>query len=170
MITSMSRQHKLMAALAVVPLVFAACGGSSSDGSTADSWCDFADEADVVDEILSSLGADSSDVEAGITQMELFVQRLPDEAPDEIKEPAKKFSEGTQMLVDAIRAADYNVFDADLGFMQDSTLEADLDVASEKLDAYTETNCGRSFSRGDDTDTDAGVAGDGSVGTSGRCR
>ena len=107
MITSMSRQHKLMAALAVVPLVFAACGGSSSDGSTADSWCDFADEADVVDEILSSLGADSSDVEAGITQMELFVQRLPDEAPDEIKEPAKKFSEGTQMLVDAIRAADY---------------------------------------------------------------
>ena len=167
MITSMSRQHKLMAALAVVPLLFAACGGSSSDGSTADSWCDFADEADVVDEILSSLGADSSDVEAGITQMELFVQRLPDEAPDEIKEPAKKFSEGTQMLVDAIRAADYNVFDADLGFMQDSTLEADLDVASEKLDAYTETNCGRSFSRGDDTDTDAGVAGDGSVGTSG---
>ena len=36
------------------------------------------------------------------------------------------------MLIDAIRAADYNVFDADLGFMQDSTLEADLDVASEK--------------------------------------
>lgn len=167
MITSMSRQYKLMEALAVVPLVFAACGGSSSDGSTADSWCDFADEADVVDEILSSLGADSSDVEAGITQMELFVQRLPDEAPDKIKEPAKKLSEGMQMLVDAIKAADYNVFDADLGFMQDSTLEADLDVASERLDAYTETNCGRSFSRGDDTDTDAGVAGDGSVDASG---
>ena len=167
MVTSMSRQYKLMEALAVVPLVFAACGGSSSDGSTADSWCDFADEADVVDEILSSLGADSSDVEAGITQMELFVQRLPDEAPDEIKEPAKKLAEGTQMLVDAIKAADYNVFDADLGFMQDSTLEADLDVASERLDAYTETNCGRSFSRGDDTDTDAGVAGDGSVDASG---
>ena len=151
-----------MAALAVVPLLFAACGGSSSDGSTADAWCDFADEADVVDEILSSLGADSSDLEAGITQMELFVQRLPDEAPDEIKEPAKKLAEGTQMLVDAIKAADYNVFDADLGFMQDVTLEADLDAASEKLDVYTETNCGRSFSSGDDTDT-----GDGAVDTSG---
>ncbi|MDA3032295.1 MAG: hypothetical protein O3B90_08215 [Actinomycetota bacterium] len=158
----MSRQHKFMAALAVVPLLFAACGGSSSDGSTADAWCDFADEADVVDEILSSLGADSSDLEAGITQMELFVQRLPDEAPDEIKEPAKKRAEGTQMLVDAIKAADYNVFDADLGFMQDVTLEADLDAASEKLDVYTETNCGRSFSSGDDTDT-----GDGAVDTSG---
>ena len=162
MITSMSRQHKFMAALAVVPLLFAACGGSSSDGSTADAWCDFADEADVVDEILSSLGADSSDLEAGITQMELFVQRLPDEAPDEIKEPAKKLAEGTQMLVDAIKAADYNVFDADLGFMQDVTLEADLAAASEKLDVYTETNCGRSFSSGDDTDT-----GDGAVDTSG---
>ena len=194
MITSMSRQHKLMAALAVVPLLFAACGGSSSDGSTADSssdgstagsssdgstagsssdgstadsWCDFADEADVVDEILSSLGSDSSDVEAGITQMELFVQRLPDEAPDEIKEPARKLAEGTQIMVDAIKAADYNIFDADLGFMQDLTLEADLDAASEKLDAYTETNCGRSFSSGEDTDTDTGVAGDGTVDASG---
>ena len=57
------------------------------------------------------------------------MQRLPDEAPYEIKEPAKKLAEGTQMLVDAIKAADYNVFDADLGFMQDVTLEADLAAA-----------------------------------------
>ncbi len=174
MITSMSRQHKLMAALAVVPLLFAACGGSSSDGATADSssdgatadsWCDFADESDVVDEIFSSLGADASDLEAGITQVASFVKRLPDEAPDEIKEAAQKLAEGTQMFVDAIMAADYNILDADLGFMQDLTLEADLDAASDKLDAYTETNCGRSFTSGDDTD--AGVAGDDTVDTTG---
>jgi hypothetical protein len=162
---SMSRHRQLTAALAVVPLLFAACGGSSSDGSTADSWCNFADESDVVDEIFSSLGADAGDLEAGITQVESFVKRLPDEAPDEIKEPAKKLAEGTQMLVDAIKAADYNILDADLSFLENSTLDADLDAASDKLDAYTETNCGRSFSGGDETDT--GVAGDDTVDTSG---
>ena len=31
-------------------------------------------------------------------------------------------------------------------------MDAELDAASDKLDAYTQTNCGRSFS-GDDTDT-----------------
>ena len=148
---SMSQHRKLAAALAVVPLLFAACGGSSG-GATAAAWCDFADESDVVDEIFSSLGANPSDLEAGITQVEDFVQRLPNEAPDEIKEPAKKLADGTQMLVDAIQAADYSILDADLSFLEDSTLDADLEAASDKLDAYTETNCGRSFSS-DDTDT-----------------
>ncbi|MGK0274621.1 MAG: hypothetical protein ACI9N0_001001 [Ilumatobacter sp.] len=165
----MSRHRKLTAALAVVPLLFGACGGSSSGpagGASAASWCDFADESDVVDEIFSSLGADASDLEAGITQVESFVKRLPDEAPDEIKEPAKKLAEGTQMLVDAIKAADYNILDADLSFLENSTLDAELEAASDELDAYTETACGRSFSGGDETDTDTGVAGDDTVDTS----
>jgi hypothetical protein len=152
---SMARHRKLTATLAVVPLLFGACGGSSSssaDGATAQSWCDFAEESDVVDEILTSLAANPSDLEADITQVEDFAQRLANEAPDEIKEPAKKFADFVQVLADAIEAADYNLLDADLGFLEDSTLDADLEAASDKLDAYTETNCGRSFSS-DDTDT-----------------
>lgn len=152
LIHPMSRHRKLTAALAFVPLLFAACGGSSSGGATADSWCDFVEESDVVEEVFSSLGANASESEAGIKQVESFVKRLPDEAPDEIKEPAKKLAESTQKLVDAIEAADYNILDADLGFLEDSTMDAELDAASDKLDAYTQTNCGRSFS-GDDTDT-----------------
>ena len=162
----MSRHRKLTAVLAVVPLLLAACGGSSSSssssssspvGATAASWCEFAEESDVVDEVFSSLGANPTELEAGITQVEAFVQRLPDEAPDEIKEPAQKLAKGAQMLVDAMKAADYNILDADLSFMEDPALEADFDTASEKLDAYTETNCDRSFSgdavdSGDDSD------------------
>jgi hypothetical protein len=147
---SMARHRKLTATLAVVPLLFGACGGSSSssaDGATAQSWCDF---------------------EAGIIQVQSFVQRLPNEAPDEIKEPAQKLADGTQMLVDALKAADYNILDADLSFLEESTLDAELDAASDKLDAYTETNCDRSFSSDDGesspaTDPDTGVASDDTV-------
>ena len=165
---SMACHRKLTATLAVVSLLFAACGGSSSSsagGATAESWCGFAEESDVVDEIFASLGANVSDLEAGIMQVESFVQRLSDEAPDEIKEPAQKLADGTQMLVDALKAADYNILDADLSFMEDATLDAELDAASDKLDAYTEINCNRSFSSdgGESspaTDPDTGVVSD----------
>ncbi|MFT4618068.1 MAG: hypothetical protein ACI9DE_002347 [Halioglobus sp.] len=159
--TSMTRHRKLTATLAVAPLLFGACGGSlssSAGGATAESWCGFAEESDVVDEMFASLGANASDLEAGIMQAESFLQRLPDEAPDEIKEAAQKLADGTQMLVDALKAADYNILDADLSFMEDSTLDAELDAASNKLDAYTEINCDRSFSSDDAVDAgdDAG--------------
>ena len=168
---SRARHRKLTATLAVVPLLFGACGGSSSNsagGATAESWCGFAEESDVVDEIFASLGVNASDLEAGIMQVESFVQRLPDEAPDEIKEAAQKLADGTQMLVDALKAADYNILDADLSFLEDLTLDAELDAASDKLDAYTETNCDRSFSSNDGesspaTDPDTGVASDDTV-------
>jgi len=169
---SMSRHRKLMAPLAVVPLLFAACGGSASGpagGATAASWCDFGVEFDVVDEFFASPGTDPSELKDGMILVESFVQRLTDEAPDEIKEPAKKVAEATQMLIDAFKAADYNVLDIDLGFLENSTLEGELDAASDKLDAYTETNCDSSFSGDDsaDTDTDPVVSDDGTVVASG---
>ncbi len=81
---SMSHHRKLAAALAVVPLLFAACGGSSG-GATAAAWCDFADESDVVAEIFSSLGANPSDLEAGISPVDDFVHRPPTDAPDDMQ-------------------------------------------------------------------------------------
>lgn len=146
--SSLSFRRRAALSFAVAPLLFAACGGSSlgpAGGANTASWCDFVVESDV----LNDISLTSSGVEAEIEQLEAFVKRLPGEAPGEIKDAAKKLAEGTQLLVDAVRDADFKVLDADLGFQQDTEREAELDEASDKLDVFTQRECGRSFS-GDD--------------------
>jgi hypothetical protein len=145
-------RSRLAAAGTALAFVAASCGGDSS-GATAESWCDFAEESDVVDDVFDSLGADPSQVESGLKQVEGFVQQLPDEAPEEIADDAKVLADGTQLLIDAFADADYQLLDADLSFMSDSELEAQLDEASDNIDAYTERECGRPF--GDNSDSDA---------------
>ncbi len=132
--------------------VVASCGGDDSSGATAESWCDFADESDVVDDVFDTLGDDPAQIEPGLKRVEGFVQRLEDEAPSEIAADAKVLADGTQMLIDAFADADYQLLDADLSFMSDSDLEAQLDEAGDNIDAYTERECGRPF--GDDSNSD----------------
>ncbi len=132
--------------------VVASCGGDDSSGATAESWCDFADESDVVDDVFDTLGDDPAQIEPGLKRVEGFVQRLEDEAPSEIAADAKVLADGTQMLIDAFADADYQLLDADLSFMSDSELEAQLDEAGDNIDAYTERECGRPF--GDDSNSD----------------
>ncbi len=125
--------------------VVASCGSDSGSGATAESWCDFADESDVVDDVFDSLGNDPAEVEAGLKQVEAFVKRLPDEAPAEIADDAKVIADSTQLLIDAFAAADYQLLDADLSFMSDSELEANIEEAGDNIDAYTERECDRPF-------------------------
>ena len=151
-------RSRLLATGTAMAFVVASCGGDNSSGATAESWCDFADESDVVDDVFDSLGEDPAEVEPGLKRVEGFVQRLEDEAPSEIAADAKVLAEGTQMLIDAFADADYQLLDADLSFMSDSDLEARLDEAGDNIDAYTERECGRPF--GDSSDSDTAPASD----------
>ena len=155
-----SVRSRLVAGCASVALVASACGGDSSGGGTAESWCDFVTESDVVDVIFDSLGTDPAETESGLKQVEAFVKRLPNEAPPEIVDEAKVIADGTQMLIDALAAADYSIADADLSFMADSDLETGLEDAGESLDVYTEANCGRPFGATDSSNGDADAADD----------
>jgi hypothetical protein len=150
-----SVRSRLIVGTAAMALIASACGGDSSGGGTAESWCDFANESDVVDDIFDSLGADPAATEAGLKQVEGFVKRLPNEAPPEIADDAKVLAEGTQMLIDAFAKADYNIADADLSFMADAELETRLDAAGDNMDAYTQKECGRPFGSGSSDGTDA---------------
>lgn len=150
-------RSRLLATGAVVAFIATSCGGSSSSsGATAESWCDFADESDVVDDVFDSLGDDPAQIEPGLKRVEGFVERLDDEAPAEIADDAKVFADGTQMLIDAFAEADYQLLDADLSFMADGDLEDRLDAAGDNIDVYTERECGRSFGVNSTTDTSVG--------------
>ncbi len=127
-------------------MLLGACGGG--DGASAESWCDFVTESDAVNDVFDSLSTDSAEAEAGLKIVEGFVERLPDEAPSEIAADAKVLADGTQMVIDAVAAADFSVIDADLSFMQDGDLEARLETAEDNMDVYTEKECGRPFGTG----------------------
>ena len=90
----------------------------------------------------------------GCEQVEAFVKRLPNEAPPEIADEAKVIADGTQMLIDAFAAADYSIADADLAFMADSDLDANLEEAGDGMDVYTQANCGRPFGGSDSSSSD----------------
>lgn len=166
---SVSVRSRLIGAAAAIAFVASACGSDGNGGGTAESWCDFVVESDAVDAIFDTLGVDPAETEAGLETVEGFVQRLPDEAPPEISDDAQVIADGTQMLVDAFRTADFQIADVDLSFMADPELEESLDVAGENIDVYTEKECGRPFGQtGTDTsesgasDPDAGDDADGS--------
>lgn len=114
-----------------------------------------------MDEVFESLTADPAAVEAGLREVETFVERLPSEAPSEIADDVKVLAEGTQMLIDAFEDADFNIADADLTFMGDPELEERLEVAGDNIDDYTVETCGREFGSDDSdgSDSDAGEAG-----------
>ena len=158
-------QSRLVAAGTALAFVVASCGGSDSNDATAESWCDFAEESEIVDSVFDDLGEDATQVESGLKQIEEFVQQLPDEAPAEIADDVRVVADGTQMLVDAFADADFVLLDADLAFMSDSELEAQLNEAGDNIDAYTERECGRSFGANSDAD-DAEVDRDGEADTS----
>jgi hypothetical protein len=155
-----SLRSRLVAGAAIIALIASACGSDSSGGGTAESWCDFVAESDVVDEIFDSLGVDPAETESGLKQVEAFVKRLPNEAPPEIADEAKVIADGNQMLIDAFAAADYNIADVDLSFMADSDLEASLEDAGEGLDVYTQANCGRPFGDSDSSNGDVDASDD----------
>lgn len=158
-------RSRLLATGAVMAFVVASCGGDNSDdasGATAESWCALADESGVLDDVFESLGDDPSQAEAGLKRVEEFVQKLPGAAPAEIADDVKLLAESTELLIDAIADADYQILDADLSILSDTEMEALRDAASDDVDAYTERECGRSF--GDDTDSDTAPAdGDGDL-------
>ena len=156
-----SARSRLAAGAAAIALVASACGGDSSGGGTAASWCDFVTESDVVDEIFDSLGVDPAETESGLKRVEEFVKRLPNEAPPEIAEDATTIADGAQLLIDAFASADFDIADADLSFMSDSELEANLDAAGERIDVYTQSECGRPFGEDDSAGSDPDPSEDG---------
>ena len=155
-----SARSRLAAGAAAIALAASACGGDSSGGGTAASWCDFVTESDVVDEIFDSLGVDPAETESGLKRVEEFVKQLPKEAPPEIAEDATTIADGAQLLIDAFASADFDIADADLSFMSDSELEANLDAAGERIDVYTQNECGRPFGE-DDAASDSDPSEDG---------
>lgn len=138
-----------------VPSTEVATTEDTNDGSVSD-WCTFVDEADAVEAVFDSFGANPAGLEAGMETVRDISQRLPNAAPDEIKADATVLSEGTLRLVAAIETADYNMLDADLSFMTDDGLEDRLDEATDNLDEYTQRECGRDFGSGDDDEDDEG--------------
>jgi len=147
----------LIAGTAVVALLVAGCGGgsegdsSAGGGATTDSWCDFAEGADVLDAFDSLIGS-PDEIESSLKAVGEFVKQAPSEAPAEIVDEVGVLAEGTQMLIDAFADADYEILDADLSFLGDGDLEDRLDTAGTKVDEYTERECGRPF--GGDSDSD----------------
>ena len=149
-----SARSGLAASVASVALVVSACGGDKNGGATAESWCNFVAESDVVDEIFDSLGVDPVETELGLKKVEAFVKRLPNEAPPEIADDAKTIADSTQQLIDAFASASYEIVDADLSFMADSELESNRDAAADRIDAYSQKECGRSFGSDDSASSD----------------
>lgn len=139
----------------VAPFVGAAlligCGGSDSGGSAAD-WCDFAAQAEVVDETFDSLGTDPASIEEGLEQVKAIAEDLPDKAPSEIKGAANVLSESALQVVGAFEDADFSLLDADLSFLDDADLANQVDEANAEIDEYTQRECGRSFGTDDGTD------------------
>lgn len=127
------------------------CGGSDSGSSAAD-WCEFAAQAEVVDETFDSLGTDTGAIEDGLRQVRDIARQLPDKAPPEIEEPAKVLSDSALEIVDAFEAADFNLLDADLSFLDDADLSDRVDAANAEIDAYTQRECGRNFGGADESD------------------
>lgn len=138
------------------------CGSDSGGGSVAD-WCEFAAEAEVVDETFDSLGADSGSIEEGLKQVKSIAEDLPGKAPSEIQEPAKVLSESALDIVKAFEDANFNLLDADLSFLEDQDLNNRIDAANAELDEYTQRECGRSFAGADDSG-DTGDSGGGDTG------
>ena len=153
-----STRFRLVTGAAAVALLAAGCGSDSGGGAaSADSWCDLAEGSGVFD-AFDAFDANPADLEEGLQQVEDFIEQLPEKAPAEIADDVELITEGTQMLITAFAEADYDVLDVDLAFLSDSELEDRMDAAGERIDEYTERECGRPFV--EDADTDADIDGD----------
>lgn len=176
---SRNRLRSIGLAAVVGTGAFAACsndGGSSvnevggsaisgdGEGSAA-AWCDIVPGSDAINDIFDTITDDPADVAASLGRVEEYLGQMSQAAPAEIADDVRVLTESTQQLIDAFAAADFNVLDVDLSFLEDSATEARMNDANTAIDTYTERECGRPFgdedTAGADPDsTDAGDLGD----------
>lgn len=131
--------------------VLAACG--STDGatvSTAD-YCElirsYQDDGDAFDSLFSSPDADPATLKAGFEKMGSMIDDLSAKAPADIKTDVDLVAKATNALIDLLEKYDYDfmamVADEEASAELESLMGgADVGAASERLDAWGQTNCG----------------------------
>jgi len=120
---------------------------SSGDGSD---FCDFVDRTRDTDDLLESIGGDPAELEAAMNELRDRVDELRDLVPSEIAGDADVFADAILKLVDALEAADYDILNADLAFLDDDQLDEVITAATERIDELTEKRCGVSLGISDD--------------------
>lgn len=151
------RRARLLSVPLVALVALAACGDDESGSGSTEEWCSLTDEADVISGVFDNFedtATDPAAIETAMTEVEDFLGEVRAAAPSEIADDVDTLADGTQMLVDALAEANYNLLDADLSFLGDDALGDEMDAAGDRIDEYSLEECGRVFGEAD-TGSDA---------------
>lgn len=139
-----------------VLVVLAACNDDGGGGSV-EAWCDVMDEANEVDQLLGDVpSASPAQLEVAMTRVEELIPQVVEAAPEEIADDVAVVAESTQKLIDALKAADYSLFDTDFSATADPDEAAAVDEANDNLDEFSIRECGQPFGGDEDDDGDDG--------------
>jgi len=139
-IVSPTRRY-LLALLAVVALLGAACGDDSSGGDSA-SYCDVAARQQAVDDAFDFLSSSPEELERYFRSNRNALASVIGNAPSEIKADLEATLRAfDDRFLPALQAADWNIFAAspELEALND---DATLEAMSDRIDAYDADVCG----------------------------
>ena len=163
---------KLLVLLCLVALFLAGCGsGDDGDGGSVDTAADGSAETDTdfsgkggddfcelakkYEEDFEDTGdADSSDdIEKEFTELTAAIEKLADEAPDEIEDDAKKIAGAFTEYNDLLKKYDYDFTKIPEEETKEISIEnPDVEAASNRVESYFEKVCKMDSDGDGDTD------------------
>ena len=178
---------KLLLALSVLALFFAGCGGGDDDGGSVDTAAEGTSEAgsddaadDTADTDFSGKGGDdfcdlakkyeedfedtsdstsADDIEKEFSELTTAIDKLADEAPDEIEADTKKIAGAFKEYNDLLKKYNYDFSKIPEAESEKISLQnPDVEAASNRVESYFEKVCGMDSDGDGDTD---GVIDDG---------
>ncbi len=145
----MKRFTILITGAVIATTVFAGCGDDAKSGSTSGAYCariqEYKDKSDELDAVFTD-APDAKNVEAAFTKVQSMVHDLKTGAPAEIKADVDTMSDAIDNVVAIFSKYDWD-FAAlaaapEFAELQDEFAGADMEGATERLEAYSETICG----------------------------
>jgi hypothetical protein len=178
---------KLLMILALAALLFAGCGGSDDDGGSVDTaaegtsdddaaakdtdfsgkgggdFCELAKKYEEDFDDTTGSSSSSDDIEKEFEELTSAIDKLADEAPDEIEADTKKIAGAFKEYNDLLKKYDYDFAKIPEAESQKITIQnPDVEAASNRVESYFEKVCG--MDSDDDGDTDGVIDDDSSSG------
>lgn len=142
--------------LVVPALLFAACGGDDDGGSSeasGEDWCALAQRIEDSDSAFDGLvGTDPSAVEEAAVELQGLLDEAARVAPEEILAEVNTSADGVDALVNLLADVDYDITRVEeASIVRLDELSDEMDAATERIEAYNETECGIVADRDDES-------------------
>ena len=144
----MKRSAFLLVSTIAAATAVTACGDDG--GTSAGGYCataqKFVTASNSFDSVFDTEVPDTAAIKKAFTTMASMTKDLLDSAPTEIKQDALLMNDGVERLIGAFEEVDYDIgkllADPEAMAVVEEMDSAEMDAAGDRIDAYTEKECG----------------------------